>query len=80
MAGGASPPGPPIALVRRLVWLRFFDQHHRNAVDDGIQHFALRAAQVVWLFELDFRVAFRAGKDFEKFRRDHWRMVVRLAP
>jgi hypothetical protein len=35
---------------------------------------------VVWLFELDLRVAFRARQDFEQLCRDHARMVVRLAP
>jgi hypothetical protein len=34
---------------------------------------------VVRLFELHFRVTFRAGEDFEKFLGDHSRMVVRLA-
>jgi hypothetical protein len=35
---------------------------------------------VVRLFQLHFRVAFGAREDCEKFMRDHWRMVVRLAP
>ena len=65
--------------LRRLR-LTLFDQHHRNAIDDRVEDFAVRAAQMVGLLELHFRVAFGTGEDFEQFFGDHARMVVRLAP
>jgi hypothetical protein len=63
MAGGT--PANPAALAGWVFWLGFLDQHHRYAIDDWIQNLALRASQVVRLFELHFRVTFRAGEDFE---------------
>ena len=64
----------------RLLRFGFLDEHYRDPIHYRVEDFALRAAQVVRLFELHFRVAFRAREDFEQFLRDHWRMVVRLAP
>src|SRR2546429_8749010 len=85
------PPGTPattsaplspfwnwLPLARLCLGFAFFDQHHRDAVDDRVEHLAVRAAQLVGLLELHLRVAFRAGQDFEQFLRDHPRMVVRF--
>jgi len=78
MAGGT--PANPAALPGGLFWFGFLDQHYRDPIHYRVQHLAVRAAQVVRLFELHFGVAFWAGEDFEKFLGDHCRMVVRLAP
>ncbi len=64
MAGG-TPASPARRVLAFLLGFRFLDQHHGYAIDDRIQDLALRAAQVVRLFELHFRVTFRAGEDFE---------------
>jgi hypothetical protein len=78
MAGGT--PANPAALASWLFRFRLFDEHYGDAVHYRVEDFALRATQVVRFLELHFCVAFRAGEDFEQFLRDHWRMVVRLAP
>jgi hypothetical protein len=69
-----AAPGRRLILVR----LRLFDQHHGYPVDDRIDHLALGAAKLIGSLELDFRVAFGAGQDFEQLARDHLRMVVRF--
>ena len=79
MAGG-TPANPAALAAWIFFWFSFLDEHHRDPVDYRVEDFALRATQVVRFLELHFCVAFRAGEDFEQFLRDHWRMVVRLAP
>src|ERR1019366_9323925 len=54
--------------------LGFFDEHHRDAVDDRVEDPTARTAQMVGLYELDLGVAFRARQDFEQLFRDHARM------
>jgi hypothetical protein len=77
MAGG-TPANP--ATLAFLLWFSFFDQHYGDAVDDRVEHLALGTAQVIRLYELHLRVAFRAREDFKQVLGDHPRMVVRLAP
>jgi hypothetical protein len=64
MAGG-TPANPARLVLVFLLGFRFLDQHYRYSVDDRIEDLAPRASQVVRLFELHFRVTFRAGEDFE---------------
>jgi hypothetical protein len=64
--------------LRGLFWLRFsfFDEEDRDSVDDRVENLAVRAAEVVGLFQLQPGMALGARQDFEQFARDHLRMVV----
>ena len=61
-AGGT----PAAAATLELFWLCFLDEHHRDIVDDRVEHLAVGAAQLIRLLELDLGVALWAGQDFEQ--------------
>src|SRR5260370_40979678 len=69
---------PELAGLR--LWLSFFDEQDRDAVDDRIKDFAARAAKVVRLLELELGGAFRTRENLEQFLRDHPFMVVPFRP
>ena len=54
-----------------VVRLRFLDQHHRDPVDDRVDHFAVGAAQLVGLSVLDLGMALGTGQDLEQLFRYH---------
>lgn len=67
------------ARARFALWLALFDEQHGDAVDDRIEDLAVRAPEVVRLFELQLGVAPRAGQNLEQLLRDHACIVLRGA-
>ena len=68
---GRSPANPATLAGGFVVRLRFLDQHHRDPVDDRVDHFAVGAAQLVGLSVLDLGMALGTGQDLEQLFRYH---------
>src|SRR3989442_13737442 len=58
----------------------FFDEQHRDAVDDRVEDLAVGAAEGVGLLELELGMALGTGENLEQFLRDHAFMVVPFRP
>ena len=59
--------------------LAFFYEQHRDAVDDRIEDFAVRAPEVVRLLQLQLGMAPGARQNLEQLLRDHACIVLRGA-
>ena len=59
-----------------LLWFAFFDEQHRDSVDDRIEDLAVRAPEVVRLLQLQLGVAPGAGQYLEQLLRYHACIVL----
>ena len=60
-----------------FLWFAFFDEQHRDSVDDRIEDLAVRAPEVVRLLQLQLGVALGASQNLEQLWRDHACIVLR---